>query len=89
MSEDGDAGYSTGLAAAEGFRIGMDRAAADILAMQPNVAAAVREIQAEYERDPQADDQYRAGLAFALERLAEAYGERATREERSKHRAPP
>ena len=29
-----------------------------------------RAVRAEYERDPQADDQYRAGLAFALELLA-------------------
>lgn len=36
-------------------------------------AEAKRAILDEYERDPQADDQYRAGLAFALERLAEAY----------------
>lgn len=35
--------------------------------------AAKRAILDEYERDPQADDQYRAGLAFALERLAEVY----------------
>ena len=30
-----------------------------------------RAIQDEYDRDPQADDQYRAGLAFALERIDE------------------
>jgi len=36
--------------------------------------AAKRAILAEFERDPQADDQYLAGLAFALERLAEVYG---------------
>lgn len=32
-----------------------------------------RAIIEEYERDPQADDQYLAGLAFAIERLAEVY----------------
>lgn len=34
---------------------------------------AKRAIIEEYERDPQADDQYLAGLAFALDRLAEVY----------------
>jgi len=34
---------------------------------------AKRAIIEEYERDPQADDQYLAGLAFAIERLAEVY----------------
>ena len=34
---------------------------------------AKRAIIGEYERDPQADDQYLAGLAFAIERLAEVY----------------
>lgn len=36
-------------------------------------AVAAQAVQAEYDRDPQADDQYRAGLAFALERLADAH----------------
>jgi len=34
---------------------------------------AKRAVIEEYERDPQADDQYLAGLAFAIERLAEVY----------------
>jgi hypothetical protein len=34
---------------------------------------AKRAIIEEYERDPQADDRYLAGLAFAIERLAEVY----------------
>jgi hypothetical protein len=34
---------------------------------------AKRTIIEEYERDPQADDQYLAGLAFAIDRLAEVY----------------
>jgi hypothetical protein len=34
---------------------------------------AKRAITEEYERDPQADDQYLAGLAFAIERLAAVY----------------
>lgn len=32
-----------------------------------------RAIIEEYERDPQADDRYLAGLAFAIERLAEVH----------------